>query len=165
MKIYIAATFARAPEMAAIADRLRERGHEVTSECWHDSTIEEQHQEYDEWMRGRHWDDEEAVTFDRWCAQNDARGVRQADMVVFKTDSDSAVYRSTGGRHFELGLAVGAGGKYLCLVGEPENVFHHVPIIRCYPDWNAFFAALPAYEHAHLATWALRQESLRGALA
>jgi hypothetical protein len=165
MKIYVAATYGRASEMKAIARLLREEGHEVTSECWHDSTTEEKQLEYEEWERGRWHDDNEPVSFEQWCASEDARGVRAADMVVMVTDQVQDIklpFQSTGGRHFEFGLALGIGGKYLVLVGEPENVFHHVPIIKRFPTWDAFFAALPVYEHAHLAMFNLRKDALRG---
>jgi hypothetical protein len=164
MRIYIAATYARAAEMKIHAQRMRDEGHEVTSECWHDGTEEERRQEYEEWNRGRWYDDNEPVTFEQWSAAQDAQGIRNADMVVMASDTmpgHSFLSMSTGGRHFELGLACGMGGKYLIVVGEPENVFQHMPIIQCLSSWNAFFDALPIYEHAHRATWNLRKDALR----
>jgi len=38
-----------------------------------------------------------------------------------------------GGRHVEFGLAL-AQGKHLILVGQPENVFHHLPQVRVIPE-------------------------------
>jgi hypothetical protein len=165
MRIYIAATYARALEMKSLAELLREDGHEVTSEDWHDSTEAERRQEYEEWERGRWHDDTEPVTFEQWSAAQDAQGIRHADMVVMATEQQvggaKLPFQSTGGRHFELGLACGMGGKYLVVVGEPENIFQHMPIIHCLPTWEDFFAALPIYEHAHRATWNLRKDALR----
>ena len=38
-----------------------------------------------------------------------------------------------GGWHVEFGLAL-AQGKHLILVGQPENVFHHLPQVRVIPE-------------------------------
>lgn len=38
----------------------------------------------------------------------------------------------TGGRHFESGYAV-CSGKVVFVLGDPENVFHHMPQVRCVP--------------------------------
>jgi hypothetical protein len=166
VRIYIAATYARAVEMKGMARLLREEGHEVTSECWHDHTIEEKQEQFAEWNEDRRWNggQVEPVTFEQWCATNDAQGIRAADMIVMATDQVEETklpFQSTGGRHFELGLACGMGGKYLVVVGEPENVFQHMPIIHCLQTWDDFFAALPIYEHAHRSTWNLRKDALR----
>lgn len=160
MKIYIAATYGRRLEVMGIAIRLADWGHEITSEDWHHQTDEQKQQEYEEWQRGRRWDDDEPVSFDQWCARRDLEGVRDADMLVFVTDVDTP-YQSTGGRHLELGYALGLGGKYICLIGEPENIFHSMRSIQIFPTWKDFFEALPIYDHAHRTTWRLRKDALR----
>lgn len=41
--------------------------------------------------------------------------------------------RGTGGRHVELGIAIGLG-KRIVLLGDPTNVFHRLPSIVVIPD-------------------------------
>jgi len=57
--------------------------------------------------------------------------IASADVVVLV--NLKRVHRSgTGGRHVETGIAL-ASGKPIVVLGERENVFHHMPRVHCVP--------------------------------
>jgi len=61
------------------------------------------------------------------CLQDIAR----ADAVVIV--NPEKVHRTgTGGRHTEVGIAIGTG-KPVVVIGKRENVFHHLDLVRCVP--------------------------------
>lgn len=61
--------------------------------------------------------------------------IARADAVVLV--NDEKVHRTgTGGRHTEVGIAIGTG-KPVVLVGKQENVFHHLALVRCVPSARA----------------------------
>lgn len=58
--------------------------------------------------------------------------IARADVVVMVNPRD--VHRSgTGGRHTEVGIAIGQG-KPVVVIGAAENVFHHLDIVRVVPS-------------------------------
>jgi len=62
-----------------------------------------------------------------WAVRDE---VEVADCDVFVAFADADVFRKgQGGRHTEFGLAR-ALGKKIVIVGEPEQVFHHLPGIK-----------------------------------
>jgi len=62
------------------------------------------------------------------AAVMDLDDLARADEVIAYTETAAAGYL-TGGRHVELGYAI-AVGKPIWLVGPPENVFHHHPLVQ-----------------------------------
>jgi len=128
-KIYLAAQYARNPEMRGYRDILEGLGYTVTSR-WidqHDGALEEALGEPEltaEPHRGTPF------------ALKDLEDIAAADTVINFTGA------GRGGRHVELGIAI-ASGKSLILVGRREHVFHCMPGIDWYPDWDALAANLP----------------------
>lgn len=102
MRIYLAARYGRRLEMLALASRLREQGHEITSR----------------WLEG------ETEECEEWAVR-DAEDVARAEILVFHAEP----HRSSnvgGGRHWEFGYAW-ALGRVCIVVGERETIFCHLP--------------------------------------
>jgi hypothetical protein len=132
-KIYLASRFPRHEEMASYAIVLRNMGHEITSE-WHD--LDTQHK-----MR----DGDPEVEFNQRLAFNDQQGIFKCEVFVnFTEDSVNPPPGSArGGRHVELGLAIGYG-KAVIVAGPRENVFHYLPEVLHFPtieEWLAYMLA------------------------
>jgi nucleoside 2-deoxyribosyltransferase len=119
--IYLAALFSSRPEMEAIANLLRSKGHEITAR----------------WVYGG----EDGLTRQD-IAILDTDDVDAADTVVSFTFPRGTL-TSGGGRHVEFGYAL-AKGKRLVLIGDRENVFHHFPGVELYPTLDAWLAGAPA---------------------
>lgn len=119
MKIYLAATYARHPEMNRIAGRLRGLHYEVTSR----------------WITGEHNDIPAPL-----CARDDMEDLLQADTVLFFTP-ESGQGKGKGGRHTEFGVALGVG-KRIIIIGERENVFHWLPGVEVVPSLERAIDAL-----------------------
>jgi hypothetical protein len=103
-KIYLAARYSRKDEMAILADRLKDDGHEITSK----------------WNYGN-----EAGMSREAVALMDYEDVERADTLVLFTERLGS-YNRGGGRHFEFGEAY-ALNKDCFVVGEQEHVFCHLP--------------------------------------
>lgn len=118
MRIYLAAGYTAHPHMREIRDRLAEFGHTVTSR----------------WIAGDHAAtspaDGEAFALD------DMDDIDAAVCLVCFTHWPS----TTGGRHVELGYALGLG-HLVILVGPVENIFQTCADLT-YPDVAAFLAAV-----------------------
>lgn len=113
MKIYLASRYSRLSEMRGYRAELESAGHVVTSR----------------WVNGNHEGDN-AVRF----AQEDYDDLLESDCVVSFTQSpDSSTSR--GGRHVEYGIAL-ARGKRVIVVGYRENVFHHLPEVEFFANWE-----------------------------
>lgn len=114
--IYLAARYARRPEMEQIAlDLMNAYGYNITSE----------------WVFGG----EEGKTLED-IAIMDLEHVDAADTVISFTESESVGYY-TGGRHVEFGYAL-ARGKRVIVIGPRENVFHNDPRVEQFEtleDW------------------------------
>lgn len=114
MKIYLAATYSKYPIMQQITTRLMSLGFEVTSR----------------WIQG-------LAGTPQHDALQDVQDVLRADTLIFFSDTpmtmDDLKYQSKGGRHTELGISI-ATGKRIILVGERENVFHHLPNVEVVAD-------------------------------
>lgn len=88
-----------------------------------------------------------------WCAQEDLADVAQCDMLVFFSEHPDVGFTS-GGRHVELGYALGRR-KRVVVIGPVENVFHHG--IERYESLGAFLDRMveETGEGAHdWTTWA-----------
>lgn len=62
------------------------------------------------------------------AALRDLEEIQAADIVVVLGSRDYA-HAGTGGRHVELGFALGIG-KPVFLLGDRTNIFHHLPAVR-----------------------------------
>lgn len=127
---YLAARYSRRDEMLGVRDVLVGFGHEVTSE----------------WIEGGHQaapDDENAMLN---FACEDLRDLHRADTVLCFTETPREPHTNRGGRHVEMGIALGLG-KRVIVVGPLENAFttlakHH------FPDWSRFVMWLVASDRA-----------------
>lgn len=125
MKIYLAASFARREEMEEYRHQLIDLGHDVTS----------------------YWIVRDPVPYESlnptqrmYAAIQDHVEVTQCDMLV-QFSSVGIDVPTHGGRHTEFGIAL-EGRKHLVLVGECEQIFHHLPQVRQYRTWEQFINAL-----------------------
>jgi len=75
-------------------------------------------------------------------AAEDVADVLAADMLIAFTEQPRAS-TTRGGRHVELGLALGAG-KRVTLIGPRENLFCWLPHVEHHPAWPGFLATLTA---------------------
>ncbi len=137
MKIYIAARFSRRPEANALAHKLKELGHTITSrwvrpDCDHVMPTGLSMQAADS----------ERQRF----AQEDVADVKSCDCMISLMEEPRN--NSRGGRHVEFGMAL-ALGKLCVLIGPRETVFHHLPNVTWYMDMDDFLsiwsARTPAY--------------------
>lgn len=99
--IYVAAPYEMREEAIFVMHKLEEQGYEVTSS----------------WLREVHQNDDEH-------ARIDLADVTRANEFLLLNPEE---YRraGTGGRHVELGYALGQG-KYIVLLGVRTNIFHHL---------------------------------------
>lgn len=111
--VYIAGRFSRRDEFNGYAERLRALGYRVEAR-W----LVEEHEWYGEM-------DEDARDAARGFARDDLEDVAAADIVLVFTEPPNPGGRNRGGRHVEYGIAIGLH-KDIIVVGEPENVFHHL---------------------------------------
>lgn len=113
MLIYLASRYSRYPEMQQVQADLEAVGHTVTSR----------------WIEGNHRMDYDGVS-------EDLDDLLKAECIISFTELPrSAAMR--GGRHVELGIGIGTKKKCV-VIGPRENVFHCLPIIEWYPDYQAF---------------------------
>ncbi len=117
MRIYLASRYDRRMEMLGYAAILEAEGHVVTSR----------------WVRGDHEGATDPETLAR-CAREDLDDIAGSDLFVTFTETPAVGFTS-GGRHVELGYAMGLWIAVV-IVGPPENVFHHLRlgIINRAPD-------------------------------
>jgi hypothetical protein len=126
MKIYLAARYNRYPEMQIIRDVLVSAGHIVTSR----------------WINGDHqindadWSEDLKVREFSKFAANDLEDLLNAEIVLSFTEQPGPT-SSLGGRHVELGIALGTKIKCV-IIGPRENVFHFLPQVERFPDFNTF---------------------------
>jgi nucleoside 2-deoxyribosyltransferase len=129
MSFYLAAQFSWKEDIAAKKRQLEGLGYTVTST----------------------WTDEEAAAncslkdftgdYHEAMADRDLREIEAADVLVaFSVDPDTLTRR--GGRHVEFGYAMGKG-KSVIVVGPKENIFHHLPNVRRFVNWESFVESLP----------------------
>jgi nucleoside 2-deoxyribosyltransferase len=114
MKVYLAAAYARRDEIADHARYLQwKSGIEVVS-SWLDETY--------------------SPTIDittlpgginQALAEKDVQEINSCDLIIFFAENQNN-QPPRGGRHVEFGIAL-ALGKRIIVVGERENIFHHLP--------------------------------------
>lgn len=121
MKFYLAARYSRRLELVEHRAFIESKGGEVTSR----------------WLDGNHQiadGDEADAKAARRFAVEDVEDVLAADYLIAFTEEPRAT-SSRGGRHVELGLALGAD-KRVIVVGPRENVFTWLPGVRYYEQWD-----------------------------
>lgn len=107
VKVYLAGPFERGGEIARIGLLLMQRGHVVTAR----------------WLV-QHEEARDSRELRRQAAA-DLEDIGAADALVAVTLPGSP----RGGRHVEFGYAL-ALGKRVVILGQPENVFHHLPQVE-----------------------------------
>jgi len=121
--IYLASRYDRLAEMQQVKFELERAAHFVTSR----------------WVLGYHDMNEDAKgeDGDKWralFAQEDHDDVLRADTIINFTEPLKVPSRR-GGRHVELGIALGRGHRII-VVGPQENVFHYLPHLERYDTWE-----------------------------
>lgn len=136
MRIYFAARYSRFSEMLEYKWMVETLGHKVTSRWIHG---------------GPHLTDDELNSnavehrlIAERTALNDLKDLQDADCCISFTEAPRLV-ASRGGRHVELGWALGRGR--ICLViGPAENVFHRLPGIRRFGTMQEALMSMPLYD-------------------
>lgn len=113
MKIYIAARYPRMREMMIRAKELRDMGHSVTST----------------WVDGA-----EIGQNEQFAAMMDVRDLKRAECCLSFTEPHGSA-NAGGGRHVEFGMAITLG-LFNVIVGEREQVFHHLPKVLQFDTWG-----------------------------
>lgn len=139
MKIYLAARYSRRLEICQYRDELVALGHVVTSR----------------WLNGTHEFTEglsptAAYEYRQQFSQEDIEDIREADAIVSFTEDPELHGKAggRGGRHVEFGFALGVNSAThksrfrVIVVGHRENVFHCLPCVEFYANWEECKAAL-----------------------
>ena len=113
MRAYLAAAYGRKQEIQAAAAYLELKGMEIISD-WHQEL----------YAPGI---DMRTLTgaIIRGLAEKDLEQLADCDTMVFFAEPQTQ-QPPRGGRHVEFGIAL-ALGKRIVVVGERENIFHHLP--------------------------------------
>ena len=126
LKIYLAARYSRQAELNGYRADLEAVGHVVTSR----------------WLLGFHQITDEGLSVQAKeeertrFAMEDFSDVMDADVLIAFTEEPRSS-NSRGGRHVELGVALGTG-KAVVIVGPAENVFCCLPVVSRYDTWVEF---------------------------
>lgn len=146
MIIYLAARYSRRLELCGYRAQLAARGIGVTSR-WLDGghqigtdgqpLTEEGERRFE---AGDASADELRVKF----ANDDLEDVLAARLLVAFTETPRTA-TSRGGRHVELGIALGASIP-IAVVGPRENIFCWLPQIRHFSSWAAFLASCDLWQ-------------------
>lgn len=118
-KVYVAGPYGAREQLRQVRERLRAHGHVVSS-----SWMDEDH-EVTAGTQGAAVDLPTATV--AGYAATDLLEVGDADVLVLFTAASVGV-EGGGGRHVETGYAL-AKGVQVVVVGEPENVFHRLPLV------------------------------------
>lgn len=138
MKIYLASRYSRRLELCGYRDELQKAGHQVTSR-WLDGS----HQisdsgvpigENGEALVEGGSDSPESFQLRRQFAVEDYADVAAAELVIAFTEPPRS-NASRGGRHVELGIAMGLR-KYIIVVGYRENIFCWMPDVHFFESWS-----------------------------
>lgn len=130
MKFYIAARFSKRPECHALAKKLMELGHEITSR-W----VKPESDHVKPTGLSQQAADAERQRF----ALEDVQDVEACEAMVSLMEEPRNNGR--GGRHVEFGMAL-ALGKANFIIGPRETVFHHLPEVFQFDDEEQFLEFL-----------------------
>ena len=139
--IYLAASYSRRIEMLEYAGELEALGYKIGAE----------------WVtKGHEYPDDPYLAkraVESWWAMADFRDIFHARTVInFTEPEDGPPSRRRGGRHVELGLALGMSEqprqslKTIILIGPCENIFHTLPVIKHFDTWEGFLAEVAAID-------------------
>jgi hypothetical protein len=126
MKFYFASRYSRRGELLGYRSQLNILGYMVTSR----------------WLDGEYSTDEAGRSLEaplderKRVATEDLADVLRANVVVAFTEMPRS-HPGRGGRHVELGVAIGTG-KRIIVIGPRENVFCCLPEVEVYPTWDDF---------------------------
>jgi nucleoside 2-deoxyribosyltransferase len=120
MRVYLAASYRRKPDIAEAAAYLESRGIEVVS-SWHREI-------YAPGIDIRTL----ATEVNQGIAEKDWEEILESDALILWTE-DPNHQPPRGGRHVEFGIAL-ALGKRLLVLGDRENIFHHLPQVEVLAD-------------------------------
>jgi len=123
MKIYLASRFNRALEMQQVKADLEKRGHTITSK----------------WISTKGVPRSDKKSYYARYSVNDLKDLCEAQALIAFTEPPPTA--SGGGRHVELGVAIGRGMRTI-VIGPRENIFCHLPTIEWYPDYLTFLASV-----------------------
>lgn len=123
-RFYLAAPFAVRAAARVLAEQLEGRGFICTSR----------------WLTA-----DDALS-EKW-ALRDLADIQRSDLCVV-LNPDAWTQAGTGGRHVELGYALGLR-KPIVLVGPRTNIFHYLADAICAPDVSDILAALHGLAHRH----------------
>jgi len=146
MKIYLAARYSRRIELCRYRFQLHTLGHQVTSR-WLDGAhqigdagqpIGDAGEALVEGDAGAA-DVQSAILRERFATE-DVLDVQAADLLIAFTEPPRSG-ASRGGRHVELGLALGQK-RTVWVVGPRENIFCWLPQVRHFPTWDECRQAL-----------------------
>lgn len=130
MKIYVAGTYASKLDLRPIRDKIWSLGHEITS-SWLDEVSKPASMSADD--------------FRKKLAIKDLCEVASADILIVDAD------KMSGGKHVELGFAIGRFQKQLIwFVGNPSNIFYELADGR-FRDWNECIKYLEANFHSSVS--------------
>lgn len=149
LRIYLASRYSRRLELCGYREQLRAVGLEVQAR-WLDGS----HQISDdgkplgddgEFLVESHDDaaGSRAAALRSRFALDDFEDVSRCDLLVAFTEEPrgAAGGRSRGGRHVELGIALGLG-KPVLVVGPRENIFCWLEVVQQFDDFGGCLAAL-----------------------
>jgi hypothetical protein len=125
-RVYLAARYSRREELCRYADDLRAIGHTITSR----------------WLDGNHQVDDRGLSVEadrserERFAREDFEDVTSANICISFTETPRSS-NSRGGRHVELGLALGLNISCV-VIGPRENVFHCLTWVSIYPTWESY---------------------------
>lgn len=141
MRIYLAARYSRRLELCGYREELVRRGFTVTSR-WLDGSHQLDNAGTPIGDHGEQLvetgDEERAALLREKFATDDRDDVLSADALVAFTEVPRAG-TSRGGRHVELGIALGVGMP-VTVVGPRENVFCWLPEVTHYETWPEYLA-------------------------
>lgn len=140
LKIYLAARYSRRLELCGYREQLRAMGYTVDA-VW----LNGEHQISDTGEPiGEHGESlvedddvcDRAATMRMKFAEDDLANVQDCDLLIaFTEEPRSGGGRNRGGRHVELGIAIGQG-KRIMIVGPRENLFCWLPEIDQCDCWE-----------------------------
>lgn len=141
--VYLAARYSRRLELCGYREQLNQAGITVTGR-W----LNGQHQIDDQGQPigddGEKWVEDEGsgtapARLRQYFATEDVADVLAADTLIAFTEIPRAS-TSRGGRHVELGIAIGTG-KRIVVVGPRENVFTWLPQVEHHDTWDDLLKA------------------------
>jgi nucleoside 2-deoxyribosyltransferase len=136
--MYLAGSFAKGPKYYELAELIRILGYEVQAH-WLARSLDPQ----------------------RWESPSDAAVEDMADIdacdtVVSFLETPDAGYMS-GGRHVEFGYGR-ATGKTMIIIGKPENVFHELPGVIQFENFDSFYTFLMTLKEVQDHVESFREE-------